>query len=70
MLRQHALDGYYAQRDREPGQAAPALATGRDYAEFDDPRFLELYSRGASGERTLELLLEGVHCAACVWLVE
>jgi P-type Cu2+ transporter len=72
MLRQHALDAYYDQRDREPRppDAAPALATGRDYAEFDDPSFLALYAQERGDERTLELLLEGVHCAACVWLVE
>ena len=47
MLREHALDGYYRQRDSEPraSSATPALATGRDYAEFDDPRFLALYAR-------------------------
>ena len=70
MLRQHALDDYYTQRDRGPGGATPARATGRDYSEFDDPRFLALYARAQGDERTLELLLEGVHCAACVWLVE
>ncbi|HWO13439.1 MAG TPA: cation-translocating P-type ATPase, partial [Polyangiaceae bacterium] len=69
-LREHALDGYYSYRDREPGNAPPALATGRDYSEFDDPRFLDLYAGSRGDHRTLELLLEGVHCAACVWLVE
>jgi P-type Cu2+ transporter len=70
MLRQHELGGYYEHRVSDPEPARPALATGRDYAEFDEPAFLELYARRRGGERTLELLLEGVHCAACVWLVE
>jgi len=65
MLKQHGLDGYY-----ELGAAEPALATGRDYAEFDDPSFLSLYAKQHGDEQTLDLLLEGVHCAACVWLVE
>src|SRR5687767_8315159 len=65
MLKQHGLDGYYQQ-----GRAQPALATGRDYAEFDDPSFLALYAKKNGEEQTLDLLLEGVHCAACVWLVE
>src|SRR5690606_18202957 len=38
--------------------------------EFDDPSFLSLYGEKHGDEQTLELLLEGVHCAACVWLVE
>lgn len=65
MLKQHGLDGYYQQ-----GEARQALATGRDYAEFDDPSFLALYAKKHGDEQTLDLLLEGVHCAACVWLVE
>ncbi|HTV17068.1 MAG TPA: heavy metal translocating P-type ATPase metal-binding domain-containing protein, partial [Polyangiaceae bacterium] len=65
MLKQHGLDGYYDQ-----GAAQPALATGRDYAEFDDPSFLSLYAQKHGSQQTLDLLLEGVHCAACVWLVE
>ncbi len=67
MLKQHALDGYYAHAG---GETRPALATGRDYAEFDDPSFLSLYATKRGDEHTVELLLEGVHCAACVWLVE
>ena len=65
MLKQHGLDGYY-----EHGANRPGLATGRDYAEFDDPSFLLLYAKRRGDEQTLDLLLEGVHCAACVWLVE
>jgi len=65
MLKQHGLDGYY-----EQGAPQPALATGRDYAEFDDPSFLALYGKRSGDEQALDLLLEGVHCAACVWLVE
>jgi P-type Cu2+ transporter len=67
MLKQHALDGYY---DHASGAQQPAVATGRDYAEFDDPSFLSLYGTKRGDEQTVELLLEGVHCAACVWLVE
>jgi P-type Cu2+ transporter len=72
MLKEHSLESYYEYRSRDgDGGVMPAsLATGRDYAEFDDPRFLALYAQKHGEERTLELLLEGVHCAACVWLVE
>jgi P-type Cu2+ transporter len=67
MLKQHALEGYY----EHGGEALqPALATGRDYAEFDDPSFSGLYAARCGDESSVELLLEGVHCAACVWLVE
>ncbi len=70
MLQDHQLGRYYDYRAGDGSLAPRALATGRDYAEFDDPAFVELYARSNGSERTLELLLEGVHCAACVWLVE
>lgn len=65
------LDGYYGLRDRIADSAEPAHTSGRGYREFDDPAFQELYvRRTASGLAVMDLYLEGVHCAACVWLVE
>jgi Cu2+-exporting ATPase len=63
-----ALDDFYRQ-PRE--QSQPALVSGRRFEEFDDPSFLQLYGRPLeAGLVELELVLEGVHCASCVWLVE
>jgi Cu2+-exporting ATPase len=65
------LTGYYSYQ--EPGQAVPARAAtrGRKYQELDDESFQALHCRNeASGDKSVELLLEGVHCSACVWLVE
>lgn len=65
------LDRYYALRAAADSDPAPARSTGRRYAEFDDPAFLALYARRApGGPPSVELFLEGVHCAACVWLIE
>ncbi|QDV10033.1 putative copper-importing P-type ATPase A [Planctomycetes bacterium Poly30] len=79
-LRSSGLDGnYYSLRARfeDSADAGPARATGRGYEAFDRDAFQEAYVRprlGADGESTglvdVDLLLEGVHCAACVWLVE
>ncbi|MGE0710597.1 MAG: heavy metal translocating P-type ATPase [Planctomycetota bacterium] len=73
-LRSNGLEaGYRALRDPAQG---PATTTGRAYEELDDPSFHERYVRpgpaGTCPEGTcdVELYLEGVHCAACVWLVE
>ena len=53
------------------GGLEPARTTERAYAEFDDDVFRTLYYRPlADGTTTAEFYLEGVHCAACVWLVE
>jgi Cu2+-exporting ATPase len=68
LIRDAGLDQYYRLpelRDR------PVAATGKRYAEFDHDAFQQLYVRAnADGTRAIELLLEGVHCRSCVWLVE
>ncbi len=65
------LDRYYVLRERLPGTRRRAVRRGREYAEFDDTTFARLHVRSLpSGARRIELYLEGVHCAACIWLVE
>ncbi|MEM9802571.1 MAG: heavy metal translocating P-type ATPase metal-binding domain-containing protein, partial [Planctomycetota bacterium] len=71
-------DDYYQLRSQfeERSSLEPARATGRSYDAFDREAFQSRYVRtrsGADGEPGLaevDLLLEGVRCAACVWLVE
>jgi len=65
------LEGYYDLKDRIGAPELAAQGRGTAYDEFDDPAFAELYCRRRrDGMTTVELYLEGVHCAACVWLVE
>jgi P-type Cu2+ transporter len=65
------LDKYYAIRDGLGEAATPSRASGRSYREFEDPAFRRLYVRGQDGGACwTELFLQGVHCSACVWLVE
>lgn len=66
------LDKYYALREAaDQAATGPAKTTGRSYAEYDDETFRRLYVRGdRGGVCSTELVLEGVHCAACLWLVE
>ncbi|HUO09453.1 MAG TPA: heavy metal translocating P-type ATPase [Phycisphaerae bacterium] len=70
------VDQYYAflRRDRDAGlaESLPAKVTGKGYREFDDPAFLEMHAPldEVHGTRVVDFYLEGVHCAACVWLVE
>lgn len=79
-LRGSGLDvDYYAIRQEfeSAGDAEPSRATGRAYEAFDRPAFqaefvkLRVDADGRPGSiADVEFLLEGVHCAACVWLVE
>lgn len=65
------LSAYYDLLERTGDERAPAKVSRRGYAEFDDPTFHALYCRPLPGGLLhTELLLEGVHCTACVWLVE
>lgn len=68
ILTENGLEHYYAFPER---RTTPVQRTGRTYEEFDHPAFHSLYVREArDGLSRVELYLEGVHCASCVWLVE
>jgi Cu2+-exporting ATPase len=65
------LEGYYRVRQRLEAEAQPATSSGRAFTELDDPAFTErAVTVLEDGLLRTELLLEGVHCAACVWLLE
>ena len=64
------LGEYYRLRD---GAAATAPAPPRDddLSLFDDPRVQSRFVQGSDGSvREAGLLVEGMRCAACAWLVE
>ena len=49
----------------------PARWSGRGFEELDDAAFTDEHVvTDADGLSRVELLLEGVHCRACLWLVE
>jgi Cu2+-exporting ATPase len=53
------------------GPRRPVRASASRFTEFDDAKFAAIYCRkGCAGTLSADLMLEGVHCAACVWLIE
>ncbi len=69
MLSEHGLGRYYDLVDG--GEARPAAVTDRTYAELDTDEVAARNVRErADGLRSVRLYLEGIHCTACVWLVE
>lgn len=63
------FEAYYRLRDEAPLQSVGE--PGRTFEELDDPTYLERSTtRLPEGLRATELYLEGVHCSACMWLVE
>lgn len=64
------LGAFYAKRQAAPQRAATS-GDDETYASFDDPQFTQLYTKVQSGTlREVDLFVEGVHCAACVWVLE
>lgn len=71
IVHDHNLDRYYPLRRQLEKSKAKAAPSASSYEEFDDPAFLDRYTTDhPDSTRTATLLLEGVHCAACVWLIE
>lgn len=71
VLRGCGLEKFYGLREADGAAPTAAKTTGRKYEEFDDAAFEALYVRAIpDGTRSVELVLEGVDCAACIWLLE
>ncbi len=65
------LEHYYDLQKRQNTQGQRAQTTDRKYEEFEDPAFTDLYCKDlGNGIQSAEVFLQGVHCIACVWLIE
>ncbi len=73
IIHDHGLDGFYdmtatsadamSLKDRELSQAR--------FSEFDLESFLQKFAmRRSDTEHQIELAIDGIHCAACIWLIE
>lgn len=50
---------------------APVELRSNHYSYLDDADFLNEYAhKNFQGEMTMEFYLEGIHCAACLWIIE
>jgi len=71
LVREWGFDQYYRLVEQQQGVLEPARVTGRSFEDFDDERLqAEATETIGTDRRRTRLYLEGVHCAACVWLVE
>jgi len=54
-----------------PARLNPARPTAGGYEAWDDPAFqASCVTEVPGGRRAIDLYLQGMHCAACIWLVE
>lgn len=71
LVREWGFDQYYRLVDQQQGVLEPARVTGRSFEDFDDALLQAEATEPLGAERCrTRLYLEGVHCSACVWLVE
>ncbi len=71
LVHEWGFDQYYRLVDQQRGALEPARVTGRSFEDFDDEGHqAEATETVGADRRRTRLYLEGVHCAACVWLVE
>lgn len=68
----YGLERYYRMRSAEPARPEPLLPEElRRQSAFDDPQIQEHFvDRPDGAGRSTRLILEGVTCPACCWLVE
>jgi len=71
ILHSAGLADYYAQRDPNDAGAVVPQRSQRKFEELDEPAFRDRHCQaGPGGVLRSEFFVEGVHCSACVWLLE
>ncbi len=66
---QAGLEGFY-QRTPEDASLAPPPDIPKELALYDLDEVQEEFVGDLGEARDIHLLVEGIHCAACVWLIE
>ncbi|MBF0158642.1 MAG: cadmium-translocating P-type ATPase [Magnetococcales bacterium] len=70
MIHGAGLEEYYRRRDPAITGMRPTTTDPNHWAAFDDAEFQRRLVRPVGDGVEICLLLEGMHCAACVWLNE
>ena len=69
LLKDDGLDSFYEKMGKNT--IAPPVALGADSSNFDMDSFKSRYIKKTNeGFSRVDLIIEGIHCAACIWLNE
>ena len=69
LLKDDGLDSFYEKMGKNT--IAPPTAIGQDSSNFDMESFAQRYIKTTNdGFSKVDLIMEGIHCAACIWLNE
>lgn len=73
ILKENSLTAYYDIKKNSGifKRRSPVEATRNSYVYLDDERFEKEHCyQTPAGSRVMEFYLEGIHCLACLWLIE
>ncbi len=69
LLKDDGLDSFYTKLGNNT--IAPPLEVHDDINKFDTKSFEEMFiTTTEDGFKSIDLIIEGIHCAACIWLNE
>lgn len=69
LLQEEGLEGFYEKSKNTP--LSPPMQTIKDSSTFDSQSFYDKYVKvNRDGFCEVSLVIEGIHCSACVWLNE
>jgi Cu2+-exporting ATPase len=66
-IRDAGLDDYYRLRQRDGSRVATEAT---DFSAWDRDDIQAQHTRDVDGDREITVLIEGMHCAACAWLID
>jgi Cu2+-exporting ATPase len=70
IIHESGLDGFYQRLNYQEAKAPPPeMPVDLDQYDLEDVQ-QEFVRALAEGRKEADLLIEGIHCAACVWLIE
>ena len=65
------LDAFYERRTEVALAPADEARAADPWSQWDDPALASRFMQATpDGRREVSLLIEGIHCGACVWLIE
>jgi len=70
ILGSNGLTDFYKIRDDEGKKSLPVDKKNIDYSYMDDESFISEFSLTKNSQSKVKFYLEGVHCIACLWLIE
>ncbi|HCS13229.1 MAG TPA: heavy metal translocating P-type ATPase, partial [Zetaproteobacteria bacterium] len=70
VIHEAGLDAFYDRLKKREATMAPPPDSPNDIDQYDLPEVQQEFVQNlADGSRQAHLMVEGIHCAACVWLI-